>query len=229
MKFIKAIVYYFAEKFYPDLKNLRDGKTCFFTIRKNLNNTRVNNTANILSPSYMNEVSIGNYTYLAHNSFIQFTSIGNFCSIGPNFRSGLGIHPTNGLSTHPMFYSTYSPNKIALSKENKIEEFKPIEIGSDVFIGANVTVLDGVKIGNGAIIGAGAVVSKDIPPYAIAVGCPIQIIKYRYSAEQISQLNKIKWWEWEAKENLQEIEKFFYNVEDFISKYTIKDNQDTHD
>ena len=70
-----------------------------------------------------------------------------------------------------------------------------MECVNDVFIGANVTVLDGVTVGDGAVIGAGAVVSKDIPAYAIAVGCPIKIIKYRFSQDQIEALLKIKWYE----------------------------------
>ena len=55
----------------------------------------------------------------------------------------------------------------------------PIEIGSDVWIGAGVKILKGVKIGDGAVIGAGSVVTKNIPPYAVAVGVPAKVIKYR--------------------------------------------------
>ena len=60
------------------------------------------------------------------------------------------------------------------------EHFKqPITIGNDVWIGANVTILKGVKISDGVVIGAGSVVTKDIPPYAIVVGNPAKIVKYR--------------------------------------------------
>ena len=116
-----------------------------------------------------------------------------------------------------MFYSTLKQNGTSFSSTNKIEERKLIIIGNDVFIGANVTILDGVTIGDGAVIGAGAVVSKDIPAYAIAVGCPIQIIKYRFSEEQIEKLLKIKWWDFNS-EKIKEVEKYFFDINEFIDK-----------
>lgn len=48
-----------------------------------------------------------------------------------------------------------------------------------VWIGGKTIVLPGVRIGKGAVIGAGSVVSKDIPPFSIAVGNPAKIIKER--------------------------------------------------
>lgn len=61
--------------------------------------------------------------------------------------------------------------------QEKISE--DIVIGDDVWIGANVTILKGVKIGNGAVVGAGSVVTKAVPEYAIVVGNPAKIKKYR--------------------------------------------------
>jgi acetyltransferase-like isoleucine patch superfamily enzyme len=53
----------------------------------------------------------------------------------------------------------------------------PIVIEDDTWIGANVVVLAGVKIGKHSIIAAGSVVTKDIPPFSVAVGNPARIIK----------------------------------------------------
>ena len=169
-----------------------------------------------LYPLYhISNSKIGDYTYIAQNSFISMTNIGKFCSIGPNLVCGWGIHPTNGISTSPMFYSTMKQNGMTLSAVDKIEEKKTITIGNDVFIGANVTILDGVNIGDGAVIGAGAVVSKDIPPYAIAIGCPIKVIRYRFEEGQIETLKRIEWWNF-PEEKLKNVEKYFCDVNAFL-------------
>jgi len=78
-------------------------------------------------------------------------------------------------------------------------------------------VFDGVTIGDGAVIGAGAVVSKDIPPYAIAVGCPIEIKCFRLSKSQIAAMQRIQWWNWE-EEKLKDIKSMFNDIEAFIAK-----------
>ena len=64
-----------------------------------------------------------------------------------------------------------------------------------MWISANVLIADGVTIGNGAIIGAGAVVVKSIPDYAIFGGVPARLIRYRFTQEEISWLNRFRWWD----------------------------------
>jgi len=56
---------------------------------------------------------------------------------------------------------------------------EPVYISDDVWIGGRVIILPGVRIGRGSIIGAGAVVAKDVPEWAIVVGNPAKIIRYR--------------------------------------------------
>lgn len=55
----------------------------------------------------------------------------------------------------------------------------PIEIGKHSWFGTSTVVLDGVKIGEGAVIGSCAMVNKDIPAFAIAVGIPAKVQKFR--------------------------------------------------
>ena len=53
----------------------------------------------------------------------------------------------------------------------------PVTIEEDCWLGTGAIVLPGVRIGRGSIIGAGAVVTKDIPPFSIAVGVPARVIR----------------------------------------------------
>ena len=183
-----------------------DKTTGFSLVRSERNNSNLGENAYAVAPYYLHNVQLGDYSYFAKNAQVANTTIGKFCSIGPNFCCGLGIHPTDGISTHPFFY------------KGNVAEYEPVTIGNDVFIGANVTVLDGVTIGDGAIVGAGAVVSKDIPPYAIAVGCPIQIKKYRLTEKQIAAMQRIKWWHWDD-EKLKAVKEMFNDIDAFIAKY----------
>ena len=88
-------------------------------------------------------------------------------------------------------------------------------IGNDVYIGTNVVILSGVTIGDGAVIGAGAIVTKDVPPFAIVVGCPAKILKYRFNDNIINELLNLKWWNLDTKDliNLD-----LTNVKDCIEK-----------
>jgi len=61
-----------------------------------------------------------------------------------------------------------------------------IVIKNGVWIGANSTIISGAYICEGSVVGAMSLVNKYIPPFVIAGGIPVRVIKPRFS--QISQL-----------------------------------------
>ena len=199
-------------KMLPELGGLIEQGAYYFNDSKSCH---LSPKCKIYPPYHLYDCRVGDYTYISMNARISMAEIGKFCSIGPGFVCGHGVHPTDGVSTSPMFYSTMKQNGTTLSHKNKIRERERIHIGNDVFIGMGVTVLDGVRIGDGAIIGAGAVVSKDIPPYAIAVGCPIRIIRYRFNEETIRQFLDLKWWD-KDEDCLRLVEKHFLDPAEFL-------------
>jgi acetyltransferase-like isoleucine patch superfamily enzyme len=66
---------------------------------------------------------------------------------------------------------------VNISPRRQKEICKQIVISDDVWIGANVVITAGVTLGKHCIIGAGSIVTKDIPPYSVAVGNPAKVIK----------------------------------------------------
>lgn len=151
-------------------------------------NNRIGKDSNI------NASSFGRHTYVVNARIIR-AEIGMFCSIGPEVNiGGLGSHPTNYISTHPIFYSPLCQSGKSFATNSDFEELKSVHIGNDVWIGARALILDGVHIGDGAIIAAGAVVAKDVPPYAIVGGVPAKVIRYRFSEDVIHALLNWQWW-----------------------------------
>ena len=71
-------------------------------------------------------------------------------------------------------------------------------IGHDVWFGHGALVLPGARIGNGVIVGAGAVVGGIVPDYAVVAGNPAQVLRMRFSPDEIAQLNALAWWDWPA-------------------------------
>ncbi len=111
------------------------------------------------------ETFIGPYTCMAGPGRIH---IGEYCMIA----SHCGIYANNHIFTD-------------LSRPMRLqgETAEGIVIEDDCWLGTGVKVLDGVRIGRGCVIGAGAVVTKDIPPYSIAVGVPAKVIRTRDGVE----------------------------------------------
>jgi len=168
----------------------------------------------------LRHIQLGDFSYVARNTLIQYATIGKFCSIGPNVSIGLGVHPSSTfVSSHPLFYST---NKQAgglnIVEKDLFNEYEHTHIGNDVWIGANAIIKSGLKIGDGAIIASGAVVTKDVAPYSIVGGVPAKHLKFRFSDQQISFLNSLKWWDKDL-EWLKTNKALFLDIEEMTRKH----------
>jgi len=112
----------------------------------------------------------------------------------------------------PWYMSGVKPKPIVKKQER-------ITIGNDVWLGRNVIVTNGSNIGNGVIAGAGTVITMDVPDYAVIVGVPGRIIKYRYSENEIEALNKIAWWDWSDDDIRERFDDFYLPISMLIEKY----------
>ena len=134
--------------------------------------------------------------------------IGKFCSIacGAKFLFNSANHTVKSLSTYPfpIFFEEWGLDvkDITSAWDNKGD----IVIGNDVWIGYEAVIMSGVTIGDGAIIGTRAVVTKDVPPYTIVGGVPAKRIRKRFPEKTISELLKLKWWDWTFKKISQNME-----------------------
>jgi acetyltransferase-like isoleucine patch superfamily enzyme len=137
---------------------------------------------------------IDSYTYIQKNSTVFNAEIGKFCSIASGVSIAPGMHDLTKVTTHPSFYfNTDALPKIFVT-EDKLELYKRVHIGHDVWIGEKVVIIDGIKIGNGAVIASGAIVVKDVEPYSVVGGVPARHLKYRFDDETIALFEKSEWW-----------------------------------
>lgn len=67
----------------------------------------------------------------------------------------------------------------------------PVVIEDNVLVGANAVILEGVRVGDHSVIAAGAVVTKDIPPYSVAVGMPAKVVK-RFDEKTASKTSLVQ-------------------------------------
>jgi virginiamycin A acetyltransferase len=158
-------------------------------------------------------IDIGMYTHGGCFDFTMVdprTTIGRYSSIANGVRIINHNHPLGFKGTSGIFF-----NPVLGYCSKWLVDFNPLEIGSDVWIGSNAIILPEVsKIGTGAVIGAGSVVNKDIPPYAVVLGNPARIIKYRFSEGTITKLLEEKWWEKDISEleaHIDDFQKYYEN------------------
>ena len=127
---------------------------------------------------------------LGKKSIIEsFSTINNMVGdiiIGSNSRIGLGntiigpvtignnVNLAQNITVSGLNHNYHDPNRTIISQGVTTS---PIVIEDDVWIGANSVVLSGTNIGKHSVIAAGSIVNCDIPPFSVAAGNPVRIIK----------------------------------------------------
>ena len=137
------------------------------------------------------KVKIGKFSGFNDNCIIINTQILNYVNISWNVTIGPRNHIFSNFTNHDFIYN--QNEHIAIANEGCFEGFFN-KIGNDVWIGCHSIIVTGVEIGNGAVVAAGSVVTKSVPPYAVVGGNPAEFIKWRFSKDQIHQLEKSKWY-----------------------------------
>ncbi len=181
---------------------------------------RIGSFTAVGSHTSMRESSMDDYSYITSHCSCVWTKIGKYCSIASHTRINPGNHPVWRVTTS---HATYRRRQYGWDTVDDDEFFDwrkahHCTIGHDVWIGHGVVVTAGAAIGTGACIGAGAVVTRDIPPYAIAVGVPAKVIKYRFDEKTIEKLQEIAFWDW-SHEQVRENFRDLLDVPSFIEKY----------
>lgn len=121
--------------------------------------------------------SFSQYVELGDNSDIGLDAkIQGKCKIGKNVIMG----PECNIWT-----INHNTDRIDIAiKYQGTKPEREVIIGDDSWIGSRVTILPGVVIGKGVVVGSGSVVAKSIPDYAVVVGNPARIVKYRNEIRQ---------------------------------------------
>ena len=170
----------------------------------------------------------GDYSYGEVNIDCLFNhgthvECGKFCSIASRITVYLGgNHRTDWITTYPFghihknVFNKFDGEGHPHTKGNVI-------IGNDVWIGNGVTIMSGVKIGDGAVIACNSHVVKDVEPYTMVGGNPAQLIKKRFTDEQIEKLLQIKWWDWDVQKINDNTPLLCNdNIDNFINKHYIE-------
>jgi acetyltransferase-like isoleucine patch superfamily enzyme len=141
----------------------------------------------------------------SHGRRFRFDPWGRYCypniHVGDDVNLGyrpilLALHSEIRIGNHVMFgprvvvigggHNTTVPGRFMSDVLEKTgNEDLGVTIEDDIWVGAGAVILRGVRVGRGSVIGAGSVVTKSVPPYAIVVGNPARLIRFRWDVDTI--------------------------------------------
>lgn len=99
-------------------------------------------------------------------------SIGNDVQFGPHVQILPPTHPLN-----------------PVDRRRAWEAGEAVTVQDNVWVGGGAILLGGVTVGHDSVVGAGAVVTKDIPPYSVAVGSPARVVRTIDPEERTGQFS----------------------------------------
>ena len=172
-------------------------------------------------------VTLGRKSYISdatydYGSLRSHILIGRYTSIAHAVTFEVGMnHAHHDVTTYPFrdFENLRGDYDGDMNHDYDHNHYQ-IVIGNDVWIGCHTILLGGIHIGNGAVIGAGAVIAKDVPPYAVVVGNPARIVRYRFSQDIIEKFQRMKWWYWDEK-TIEQRRSEMKSPEVFAMKYDV--------
>jgi acetyltransferase-like isoleucine patch superfamily enzyme len=106
--------------------------------------------------------------------------VGLYCCLGDvtledDVLLGSGVSISNGAKQHGI-------ERLDVPIREQPGEWPRITIGKDTWVGERAVVL--ADVGHHCVIGAGAVVTMPIPDYAVAVGVPARVVRYRNTHQE---------------------------------------------
>ena len=132
---------------------------------------------------------------------LRYVAIGRYCSIAGDLQTGWDDHPTSWATSSMVGYVPDIHGwATVMGREDHVpvHQFSPMKgittIGHDVWIGYGAFLRAGVTVGDGAVIGTRAMVMHDVPPYAIVVGSPARVLRYRFDDATIERFMRVRWW-----------------------------------
>lgn len=126
------------------------------------------------------------------DSYIGFGTVFSHATIRLGRRVYIGLYGTIGdaiiaddvlISSHVSIINgggQHGSDETETSIREQPGEYPQISIGMGSWIGERAIVM--AAVGRHCIVGAGAVVTRPVPDYAIVVGCPARVLRFRRTA-----------------------------------------------
>lgn len=157
-------------------------------------------------------VQVGAYSYgccLQPGALPPGVSVGRYVSTAETVGIYRRSRPLDRLSLHPYFLN---PDLGVVSSNDVVTT--PLRIEHDAWLGDRSIVLPGcTRIGVGAVVGAGAVVTEDVPDFAVVVGNPARVVKFRFESEVQAAILESRWWDHTIEELSGGLDQFAIPVE----------------